>query len=147
MMGKRGSGKKIILGIGIMLALLIFLVLTGCASTKGEFVKFSTDVYPPKSKAQEVLLTQGDVDKPYKEIGLVKAKGNQFSNEEECLEKIRQIAKVAEADAVVKAHAEETERLVSRQYTVGKFPRSVKYKIKEPVCEGTAVVFTNKGTS
>lgn len=146
MVGKRGSGKKIILGIGIMLALLILLVFTGCASTKGEFVKFSTDIYPPKSKAQEVLLTQGDVDKPYKEIGLVKAKGNQFSNDEECLEKVRQIAKGAGADAVVKAHVEKTERLVSWT-PAGKFPRTVKYKVKEPVCEGTAVVFTEKGTS
>lgn len=146
-MGKIGNGKKIIWGIGIMLSLLVPLVITGCASTKGEFVKFSTDIYPPKSKAQEILVTQGDVDKPFKEIGLVKAKGNQFSNEEECLEKVRQIAKGAGADAVIKAHAEKTERLVSRQIAAGKFPRTVKYKVKEPVCEGTAVVFTEKGTS
>lgn len=146
MTGKRGSGKKIILGIGIILGLLIPLVFTGCASTKGEFVKFSTDIYPPKSKAQEILVTQGDVDKPFKAIGLVKAKGNQFSNEEECLEKVRQIAKGAGADAVIKAHAEKTERLVSWK-SAGKFPQTRTYKVKEPVCEGTAVVFTEKGTS
>jgi hypothetical protein len=147
-MGKEVMAKKTIWGIGIMmLALLIPLVITACARTKGEFVKLSADIYPPKSKAQEVLLTQGDINKPYKEIGLVKAKGNKFSSEDECLEKVRQIAKKAGADAVIKAHAEETERLVSRQYTVGKFPRTVKYKVKEPVCEGTAIVFRENGTS
>jgi len=145
-MGKIGNGKKIIWGISIILGLLIPLVFTGCARTKGEFVKLSTDIYPPKSKAQEILLTQGDVNKPYKEIGLVKAKGNQFSNDEECLEKVLQIAKEAGADAVIKAHVEKTERLVSWT-PAGKSPRTVKYKVKEPVCEGTAVVFTEKGTS
>ncbi len=146
-MGKRGNGKKIIWGINIMLSLLISLVFIGCARTKGEFIKLSIDTYPPKSEDREIPLTQGDVNKPYKEIGLVKAKGNRFSNEEECLEKVRQIAKEAGADAVIKAHAEKMERLVSRKIAAGKFPRTVKYKVKEPVCEGTAVVFTERGTS
>jgi hypothetical protein len=61
------------------------------------------------------------------------------------LDKIRQIAKEAGADAVIKAHAEETESLVSKKIQVGKFPRTVTFKIKEPVCEGTAVVFTKNG--
>lgn len=141
-----GSGKKIIWGVGIMLGLLVPLVITACARTKGEFVKLGADIYPPKSEAQEILITKSDIDKSYKEIGLVKAKGNQYSKEEECFEKIRQIAKEAGADAVVKARVEKKERLVSWR-TPGKVSRIVRYKVKEPVCEGTAVVFTNKGTS
>lgn len=138
-----GSGKKIIWGAGIMLVLLTPLVITACARTKGEFVKLGADIYPPKSEAQEILITKSDIDKSYKEIGLVKAKGNQYSKEEECFEKIRQIAREAGADAVIKAHAEQTEGLVSRQIPAGKFRRTVRYKVKEPVCEGTAVLFTN----
>jgi uncharacterized protein YbjQ (UPF0145 family) len=144
-MRKRGKNKKIILGIGIMLGLLIPLFVTGCARTKGEFVKLSTDIYPPKSEAQEILITQGDIDKRYKEIGLVKAKGNQYTKEEECLEKISQIAREAGADAVIKAHVEKTERLVSREIPAGKFRRAVTYRVKEPVCKGTAVVFVKNG--
>jgi uncharacterized protein YbjQ (UPF0145 family) len=144
-MRKSGSGKRIICGIGTLLGLLIPLVVIGCASTKGEFVKLGTEIYPPKSGAQEILLTQGDINKPYKEMGLVKAKGDEDSTEKECLDKIRQIAKEAGADAVIKAHAEETESLVSKKIQVGKFPRTVTFKIKEPVCEGTAVVFTKNG--
>jgi len=128
-----------------MLGLLISLVFTGCARTKGEFIKLSTDIYPPKSEAQEILLIQNGIDRSYKEIGLVKAKGNRYTKDEECLEKMLQIAKEAGADAVIKAHVEKTERLVSRQITAGKFPMSRKYKVKEPVCEGTAVVFTGNG--
>lgn len=127
-----------------MLGLLISLVFTGCARTRGEFIKLSTDIYPPKSEAQEILLIQNGIDRSYKEIGLVKAKGNRYTKDEECLEKILQIAKEAGADAVVKAHVEKTERLVSWT-PAGKFPRTVKYKVKEPVCEGTAVVFTGNG--
>lgn len=144
-MRKSGGGKKIIWGIGIMLGLLVSFVITGCASTKGEFVKFSTDIYPPKSQAQGIVLTQGDINKPYKEIGLVKAEGNEYSNEEECFEKIRQIAKESGADAVIKAHAQETESLVSKIIPAGKFPRTVRFKVKKPVCEGTAVVLTGNG--
>ncbi len=143
-MRKSGSGKKIIWGIGTLLGLLISLVVIGCASTKGEFIKFSTEIYPPKSEAQEILLTQDDINKPYKEIALVKANGSRFSNEGECFEKIRQIAREVGADAVIKAHVEEKERLVHSRIS-NKPPETVIYKVKEPVCEGTAVVFTKNG--
>ena len=129
-----------------MLGLLISLVFTGCARTKGEFIKLSTDIYPPKSEAQEILLIQNGIDRSYKEIGLVKAKGNRYTKDEECLEKILQIAKEAGADAVIKAHVEKTERLVFWK-SAGKFPQTRTYKVKEPVCVGTAVVFTENGTS
>lgn len=140
-MRKRGKGKKMIWGIGIIFGLLIPLFVTGCAHTKGELVKLSTDIYPPKSGTQEILLTQGDIEKPYKEIGLVKAQGNQYTNEEECFAKVRQVAREAGADAVIKAHVEKMERLASREIPAGKFRRTVTYKVEEPVCEGTAVVF------
>lgn len=139
-----GSGKKVIWGIVIAFTLLIPLSITACARTRGEFVKLSTDIYPPKSEAQEILITQSDIDKSYKEIGLVKAKGNQYTEEEECFEKIRQIAKEVGADAVIKARGGKRERLVSWR-TPGKVSRIVRHKVKEPVCEGTAVVFTNNG--
>jgi hypothetical protein len=144
---KRGSGKKIIWGIGSTLGLLILLVIAGCATTKGAFVNLSGDIYPPKSKAQEVLLTQGDINRPYKEIGLVKAEGNQYTKDAECFDKIRQVAKEAGADAVIRAHVEKTDRLITKQIQVGKFPKTTTFKVKEPVCEGTAVVFTNNGIS
>ena len=142
-MRKRGMGKKMILGIGIVFGLVIPLFFTGCASTKGEFVKLSTDIYPPKSEAQEILLTQGDIDKRYKEIGIVKATGNQYTNDAECFEKIQRIAREAGADAVIKAHVEKMERLVFREISASKPRRTRTYKVEEPVCEGTAVVFTN----
>ena len=142
-MRRYGSGKKMIWGIGILFVLLIPLFITACARTRGEFVNISADIYPPKSAAQEILITKSDIDRSYKEIGIVKAEGNQYSNEATCFEKVRQIAREAGADAVIKAHAEQTERLVSRQIPAGKFRRTVTHKVKEPVCEGTAVVFTN----
>lgn len=129
-----------------MLGLLFSLVFTGCVRTKGEFIKLSTDIYPPKSEAQEILLIQNGIDRSYKEIGLVKGKGNLYTKDEECLEKIRQIAKEAGADAVIKAHVEKTERLVFWK-SAGQFPQTRTYKVKEPVCVGTAVVFTENGTS
>ncbi|HWP90647.1 MAG TPA: hypothetical protein VNN20_00405 [Thermodesulfobacteriota bacterium] len=141
-MRRYGSGKKMIWGL-ILSVLLIPLFITACAQTKGEFVKISTDIYPPKSEAQEILVTRSDAYRPYKEIGIVKAEGNQHTDEAACLAKISQIARESGADAVIKAHVEQRERLVSRQLTADKLRRTVKYKVKEPVCEGTAVVFTN----
>jgi hypothetical protein len=142
-MRRYGSGKKVIWGIGILFVLLIPLFITACAQTRGEFVKISTDIYPPKSEAQEILVTRSDVDRSYKEIGIVKAEGNQYSNEAACLAKISQIARESGADAVIRVHVEEMERSATREFPVGKFRRTVRYKVKEPVCEGTAVVFTN----
>jgi hypothetical protein len=145
-MRKSDSGKKTLWGIGIMFGLLISLIITACAHTKGEFVKLGTEIYPPKSEAQEVLLTQSDIKRPYREIGLVKVKGDPFSNEKECLEKIREIAKEAGADAVIKAHVEEKERLIFRGDPEVKFRKMETYRVKEPVCEGTAVVFAENET-
>lgn len=144
-MRKRGCGKKRSWEVGIMLILLIPIVITACARTKGEFVDLSADIYPPKSEAQEILVTQGDIDKSYKEIGLVKVKGNQYADENECFDKIRQIAREFGGDAVINAKLEITERLVSRKVIVGKYPKAKTSTVKEPVCEGTAVVFVNHG--
>jgi uncharacterized protein YbjQ (UPF0145 family) len=144
-MGIYGSGKKTIWRIGILFVLSVPLFITACARTRGEVVKLSTDIYPPKSVTQEILITQGDIEKPYREIAIVKAEGNRYTKEEECLEKVRRIAREVGADAVIKAHVEKTERLVSREIPTGKFRRTVTYKVNEPVCEGTAVVFTNNG--
>lgn len=141
-MRKYGSSKKMICGIRILFVLLIPLFITACARTRGEFVKLSTDIYPPKSEAQEILITKSDIDKSYKEIGLVKAEGDPYSNEAVCFEKIRQIAREAGADAVIKAHAEQEEKLISRGDPMNKFRTKLTSKIKEPVCEGTAIVFT-----
>jgi uncharacterized protein YbjQ (UPF0145 family) len=141
-MSRYGIGKKMIWRL-VLSVLLIPLFITACAQTRGEFVKISTDIYPPKSEAQEILVTRSDVDRSYKEIGIVKVEGNQYTDEAACLAKISQVARKSGADAVIKTHVEQRERLVSRQLTADKLRRTVKYKIKEPVCEGTAVVFTN----
>jgi len=140
-----GSAKRLSWGIGIVLFLLVSIIITGCARTKGDFVNLTADIYPPKSQAQEILVSQGDIDRPHKEIGIVKAKGNQYASENECFDKIRKIAREEGADAVIKAKLEVTERPVSRKVAVGKSRRTVTSKIKEPVCEGTAVVFVNQG--
>jgi len=143
-MRKYSNVKKIILGITVLTVLLIPLFLTACARTQGEFVGLGADIYPPKSEAQEILLTKSDIDKPYEAIGLVKAEGSWYANEEQCFDELRQVAGGAGADAVIKAHAEYREKSVSRLDPTSKFRTRLTYTVKEPVCEGTAVVFTGK---
>jgi hypothetical protein len=140
----RKHSGKITLGIAILAVLLIPLYLAACARTQGEFVGLGADIYPPKSEVQEVLLTKSDIDRPYEPIGLVKASGDQYASEEQCYDKLRQVAGGAGADAVVKAHADYREKTFYRLDPTSKFRTRLPYTVKAPVCEGTAVIFTGK---
>lgn len=134
--------KNIIVGTAVLAVLPLFLA--ACARTQGDFVGLGADIYPPKSEVQEVLLTKSDIDRPYERIGIVKASGDQYASEDQCFDKLRQVASGAGADAVVKAHAEYREKTVSRLDPMSKFRSRLTYTVRKPVCEGTAVVFTEK---
>lgn len=143
-MRKYNDAKKIIIGIAVITLLLIPLYLAACARTQGEFVGLGADIYPPKSEVQEVLLTKSDIDRPYERIGIVKASGDQYASEDQCFDKLRQVASGAGADAVVKAHADYQEKTFYRLDPTSKFRTKLPYTVKAPACEGTAVVFTGK---
>jgi len=101
----------------ICLGMLCF----GCARTMTDFAPFTASSVISQ-KGEEILLTTGDIDRPYKELGVifVKARCRRY---EKITEELKAKAKEVGADAVIKID-------------FGKLRRSYKRR-----CRGVAVSF------
>ena len=73
-------------------------ILFGCARTRTDFAPFTTVTSQAK---EEILLTTGDIDRPYKELGVIVVRGKR-TNGEKIMELLRAEAKEIGADAVIK---------------------------------------------
>ena len=103
------------------LVICMVILLSGCATVRTDFVPF-TDTSVSKT-GKDVLLTTGDLNRPYKEIGIVLVKGH-HAGYQKVMEKLREKAHEVGADAVIKIE-------VGNRF--GHFQRTC--------CRGIAVVF------
>lgn len=75
-------------------------ILFGCARTMTDFAPFTTN--PVTSQGgQEILLITGEVDRPYKELGVIVVRGKR-TNGKKIMELLKTEAKKVGADAVIK---------------------------------------------
>ncbi len=70
----------------------------GCARTMTDFVPLTTVT---SSAGEEIVLTTGDIDRPYKELGVIVVRGRCASGEK-IMELLGKEAKEVGADAVIK---------------------------------------------
>jgi uncharacterized protein YbjQ (UPF0145 family) len=102
-----------------------FIFLFGCARIRTDFAPLGTDVIGTKLGA-DILLTTGDPDRPYKEMGVIFVKGRHVGYEK-VMEKLQSRAKELGADAVIKIE-------FADRY----------WSFHRPYCRGVAVKFLNK---
>ncbi len=125
-------------------ALLIgicLLTLVGCASTRVNYGSLTSEKFLPKSNIDDLLLSTKDLDKPYKEIGIISVVGgSKHTSYDELNNKMREKASEAGADAVIRIEygSEAKNVMVPTQYGYG----SMGTTIHKPSCKGVAVVFT-----
>lgn len=89
----------------------------GCARTRTDFVPFTTVT---SQAGEEIVLTTGDIDRPYKELGVIVVR-KRCASGEKIMELLKEEAKEVGADAVIKID-------FSRRYYRG-------------YCQGVAVSF------
>lgn len=78
----------------------MLMVSFGCARTMADFAPLSIDLSTSQTGA-DILLTTGDLDRPYKELGVIFAKGR-CAHYKKIVERLRSEAKEIGADAVIK---------------------------------------------
>jgi len=69
-----------------------------CARTMTDFAPFTTVT---SQAGEEIVLTTGDIDRPYKELGVIVVRGRCASSEK-IIESLKEEAKEVGADAVIK---------------------------------------------
>ncbi len=78
------------------------VLLAGCAFGRADFVELNPGTaYPPRPKGAPVVLTVGDLDRPYEELGVLHVSGFLRSGHEGLNDKLRAKAREAGADAVI----------------------------------------------
>ena len=100
----------------------VSILCSGCAITMTDFASLGIDSATPT----DILLTTGDLDRPYNEIGVIFVKGK-CARYKSIVEKLRAKAKENGADAVIKI---EFGNSFSRVY--------------RPFCRGVAITFKEK---
>ena len=100
----------------------VLILFTGCASM--ECLRMRTDFAPLTAvPGTDVLLTTKDIDRPYREIGVIFVKGR-HARYEKIVEKLRSKARELEADAVIKIE-------FGNQFN----------RLHRPYCRGVAISF------
>ena len=84
-----------------LLFFCLALFFSGCARTMTDFAPFTTDSVT-SAKGEEILLTTGDIDRPYKELGIIAVRGRRRASGEKMMQSLKAEAKEAGADAVIK---------------------------------------------
>jgi hypothetical protein len=82
-------------GLGLLFA-------TGCAFGRGDYVQLNPGTsYPPRSSAAPIVLTVGDWEGPYEELGVILVSGYARAGYDGLNAKLRQHAREAGADGVI----------------------------------------------
>ena len=85
--------------------LLLGLTLTGCAAARNDFILLNPGTqYPSRAADAAVLLTVGDLDHPYQELGMIHVSGITREGYTQLNEKLRAKAREVGADAVIFVH-------------------------------------------
>ena len=95
----------------------MLILFTGCARMMTDFAPLTAE------PGTDVLLTTQDIDRPYREIGVIFVKGR-HARYEKIVEKLRSEAKELEADAVIKIE-------FGNQFN----------RLHRPYCRGVAISF------
>lgn len=83
----------------------LLLALAGCAVGRTDVVLLNPGTrYPSRSEEAPVLLTVGDLDRPYQEIGVIHVSGISREGYGRLNEKLRAEAQRVGADAVIYVH-------------------------------------------
>jgi hypothetical protein len=84
------------------LGAIALVALAGCAFGRADFVQLNPgSSYPPRPKGAPVVLTVGDWDRPYVELGMVHVSGFVRTGHQDLNEKLRAKAREAGADGVI----------------------------------------------
>jgi len=75
---------------------IIALLLAGCATT---FMSYVDQKYPPKSKTYKMPVFEGDIDRPYKKIGMIETV--EYFEMTSALKMLKKYARECGADAVI----------------------------------------------
>jgi len=98
------------------------MVSVGCARTMADFAPLAIDS-PTSQTGSDILLTIGDLDRPYKELGVIFVKGR-CVRYKKVVERLRSEAKEIGADAVIKIEFGDHS-----------------YRRHRPLCRGIAISF------
>jgi hypothetical protein len=80
----------------------VCLVLAGCAAGRNDFVRLNpATAFKPLPEDAAVLLTVGDLDRPYQEVGIIHVSGISRDGYDKLSEKLRSEARRVGADAVI----------------------------------------------
>jgi hypothetical protein len=82
----------------ILISMLV--LLAGCATVRTDFAPLQLNAAPAKT-AGDILLATGDINRPYKELGVIFVNGR-HTGYQSVMEKLREKASEAGADAVIK---------------------------------------------
>jgi hypothetical protein len=78
----------------------LVILFSGCATVRTDFAPLRFDA-AAKTRG-DILLTTGEIDRPYTEIGVIFVKGRYFISFEKVMEKMKDKAREVGADAVIK---------------------------------------------
>ena len=90
----------------------MIMFFLGCAYTLEDFAPFTAE------SGTDVLLTTGDIDRPYKELGVIFVKAS-HARYEKVVEELKVKAKEVNADAVIKLEFNNRLSLIHRPYCRG----------------------------
>lgn len=124
----------------ISLTISLILLLAGCASTKVNYGSMTSEKLQSKDINAEILLLTKDIEKPYKEIGIISIVGaNKNTSYDELNDKLMQKAREVGADAVIKIEygTEASNVMVPGSYGYG----SIGGTIHKPSCKGITIVY------
>ena len=94
------SGTTILRGLGVCVVLVAGLA--GCAAGRNDVVLLNAAThFPSRPENAAVLLTVGDLGRPYQEIGVIHVSGMSREGYEQLNEKLRAEARRVGADAVI----------------------------------------------
>lgn len=119
----------------ILILVCAVLLLSGCATIKLNYGSLVSETFTPKSNDFAIILTTEDLNRPYKEIGVISALANyENATYDQLNEKIKQKAREVGADAVIKI-----EYGITLQQII--IPPMLGATVPLPSCKGVAVVF------
>lgn len=127
----------------IIAFLILSVLISGCASTKVNYGSLASTNLSPKDANAEIILTTKDLDRPYKEIGIISVVGgSKNTTYDELNDKMRQKAREVGGDAVIKIEygTQAKNVMIPSSYGYG----SIGTTIHKPSCKGIVVVFTEK---
>jgi hypothetical protein len=78
----------------------LVILFSGCATVRTDFAPLRFDA-AAKTRG-DILLTTGELESPYTEIGVIFVKGRYFTSFEKLMDKMKEKACEAGADAVIK---------------------------------------------